>query len=941
MATLLIASTWAFAQDRTVSGTVTDKNSGNGVPGVNVLVKGTASGTQTDSNGSYRVSVPAGATTLVFSFVGYTTQEARIPESGQLNIALEEETGQLEEVVVSVGRGSQRTITDSPVPVDNFKAADLITTGQMTFDKALQYRVPSFNTVNTPVNDATSLFDPYEIRNLGPSRTLILINGKRKNLTSLLYTQTSPGRGETGADLSAIPIDAIERVEVLRDGASAQYGSDAIAGVMNIILKDSYEGTSVSLLTGSTLNYGGLMYGINYNSGASFGDKGGYINYHISFNQQEAAIRKDKIDGPSDFRDLTDGSPAAQAGVNAFLARFPDGLNKNGTPENTTARFLINTAIPVGENSEFYANAAYVYRKSLSNANYRQPYWRIDQGLLHTRIPGAPDYTGDDYTGGPNGAAVQAAFAADKAAGLYEGYIGYQPSFDGDLNDYNATIGLRSQDIGGWKQDMSLTVGGNKMLFTVNNTVNRALVKNSPISFKPGGFNFNHVVGNVDFSRPLGEKVFLALGSEFRVENYQIIAGDTASYSSEGANSFPGFQERNAVKATRSNIGGYIDLTWDITENFLVGGAYRAELYSDFGNANVYKVNSRYKFGNKATLRASYSTGFRAPTLHQQYLSLSQASFSGGDIVITGLANNYSREARLLGVPQLKAEKANNFSFGVGLTPNSNFSLTVDYYNIKIKDRVIYSNEVTTTVAGVPIDGISFFINAAETNTSGIDLVASYRNLSLGSGKLGFNLAGNYTIENELVGGYEGVKSTSVIEATGQRIYNKTQESLLTTSRPKYKFILGIDWSIGKVTINLNNTLFGPTEFHNADLSSEVLRDANLNPILDLNGDEIPTGNKDLRTEFVPKVVTDLSATYNFNKNFSFSVTVQNLLNVFPEYQLKANNAYGQTLLESPTDLAEQKSFITFNGRYPVLTYDGSHFSQMGTMFQAQATYRF
>jgi iron complex outermembrane receptor protein len=909
---LLFAVAQIMAQTREVSGSVTDQSDGTAISGVNIVVKGTAIGTSTDGNGRFALQVPSNATTLVVSFVGYVTQEVAIPASNTVSVSLAPSASELQEIVIAVGsRGPQRTITDTPLPVDNLAVKELQTTGQITFDKALQYRVPSFNTVNTPVNDATSLFDPYEIRNLGPSRTLILINGKRKNLTALVYTQTSPGRGETGADLSAIPTDAIKRVEILRDGASAQYGSDAIAGVMNVILKDRYEATTISVNSGATLNYGGVGYGLNYNSGANFGDKG-FVNYNISFNRQEAAIRKDKIDPARDFTDLTDGSLNAQAGVNAFLARFPDGLNKNGTPDNTSAKFLVNTAIPVGINSEVYANAAYVYRKTKSFANYRQPYWRIDQGLLHKRIPGAPDYTGDDYTGGPNGAAVQAAFAVDKAAGLYEGYIGYQPSFDGDLNDYNGTIGFRSSDIGGWKQDMSLTVGGNKMLFTVDNTVNRALVKNSPTSFKPGGFAFNHLVGNVDFSRPISEKFFVAVGSEFRSENWELIAGDTASYSSEGANSFPGFQQNNAIKANRFNFGAYVDLTWDITENFLLGGTWRSEIYSDFGSANVYKVTSRYKFADAVTLRGAVSTGFRAPTLHQQYLSLTQASFVGGDIVNTGLANNFSKEARLLGVPRLKAEKANNISFGIGVNPNSNFSFTIDYYQVRIKDRIIYSNEVSDSIQGVKIDNISFFINAAETKTSGLDVVASYRNLPVGKGRVAVNLAGNYTLKNELVGGYEALNTNF-----GYDIYNQTQESLLTTSRPKYKFILGLDWAVGKFSVNLNNTLFGPTTFNNADL------------------------DENLELEFKPNVVTDLGIAYSFTNQFSASVTLQNLLNVFPEYKLIAENAAGESILNDPAQVRDQINNITFNGRYPVVTYDGSQFSQMGTMFLIQLNYRF
>lgn len=903
----ILISAIVSAQTRDVAGTVTDKSDGSSIAGANITVKGTATGTATDADGKFSLRVPNDASVLVISFIGYETQEVNITGLSTVSVSLEANASQLEEVVISTGRGSQRTITDTPLPIDNFVAADLQTTGQVSFDKALQYRVPSFNTVNTPVNDATSLFDPYEIRNLGPSRTLVLINGKRKNLTSLVYTQTGPGRGETGADLSAIPTDAIKSVEILRDGASAQYGSDAIAGVMNIILKDNYDATSLSLTTGSTFNYGGFQYGINFNSGAKLA-KNGFVNYHISFNRQEAAIRKDPIDALSDARDLTWNNSASEiAQVQKYLARFPDGNNKNGTPDNTSAKFLLNGSLPVGENSEVYFNAAYVYRKTISNANYRQPYWRIDHGLLHTPDSNEPDYTGGQY--GDVGTPIQDEYLVDQANGVYNGYIGYQPSFEGDLSDYNGTLGFRSKDVAGWKQDMSFTVGGNKMLFTVDNTVNRSLRANSPVSFKPGGFNFNHIVGNIDFSKSLLDNLYISIGSEFRTESWQLIAGDTASYSGQGANSFPGYQERNAIKATRFNIGAYVDLTWDITEDFLIGGAFRSEHYSDFGAANVYKLTSRYKIGETFTLRGSVSSGFRAPTLHQQYLSLSQASFSGGDIIITGLANNFSREARLLGVPRLKAEKSNNISFGFGFNPNKNFSLTADYYSINITDRIVYGSEVSNQY----VDNISFFVNAAETKTSGIDFVASYRNIALGSSRLGLNLAGNYTINNELVGGYQAVNDN----VNGLPIYSQTSESLLTTSRPEYKFILGADLVVSKLAINFNNTLFGPTTFNNADLSS------------------------DLKLQFIPKVLTDLGLSYMFNPKTSLSITIQNILNVMPEFELKALNSDGQAILSDEASVKEQISYITFNGRYPVLSYDGSHFSQMGTTYLAQLTFKF
>lgn len=392
MALVLMLIGAAEAQDRTVTGTVTDKSAGAPLPGVNVSIKGGTGGTLTDQDGRFSLRVPSSSNVLVFSFIGFATQEVEIPSSGTMAIAMSEAVSELEEIVVSVGRGTQRTFTDTPLPVDNFTATDLQTTGQFTFDKALQYRVPSFNTVNTPVNDATTLLDPYEIRNLGPSRTLILINGKRKNLSSLLYVQFAPGRGETGADLSGIPTDAIKRVEILRDGASAQYGSDAIAGVMNVILKDKLEYSTLNVTSGVTGKGDGGSYGMSFNSGSNLA-RNGFINYTIGVNQQNNAIRSGIIDVPTEIATFgTYSGPGsendpANANIVNFLKVNPTGGNINGTGATSAAKFMYNLGIPVGENGQFYSNAAMVFKKVISNANYRTPYWKVDYGLLHVTDP--------------------------------------------------------------------------------------------------------------------------------------------------------------------------------------------------------------------------------------------------------------------------------------------------------------------------------------------------------------------------------------------------------------------------------------------------------------------------------------------------------------------------------------------------------------------------
>jgi len=271
---LVFCASFAFAQT-SVSGIVKDSN-GDVVPGANIVEKGTSNGAVTDFDGAYIMEVAADAV-LVFSYVGYGTSEVSVNGQSTVNVVLSDSQA-LSEVVLTGSRTAPRSNVDTALPIDVVSSKDLVSTGQASFDKALQYKIPSFNTVQTPVNDATSLLDPYEIRNMGPSRTLILINGKRKNLSALLYTQTSPGRGETGADISAIPTDAIKRVEILRDGASAQYGSDAIAGVMNIILKDTPNSGSATVRTGITSEGDGEMFGVAVNNGTNIGDDKGFVN---------------------------------------------------------------------------------------------------------------------------------------------------------------------------------------------------------------------------------------------------------------------------------------------------------------------------------------------------------------------------------------------------------------------------------------------------------------------------------------------------------------------------------------------------------------------------------------------------------------------------------------------------------------------------------------
>ena len=940
---LFTLSSFALFAQQTITGQVLDVN-GIAIPGVNILEKGTSNGTTSDFDGNYTISAQSDGI-LVFSYVGYNTKEEPVNGRSKIDVALAE--GESLDVVVLTGsRTAPRSNINSDLPIDVVGIKELTSTGQATFDKALQYRIPSFNTVQTPVNDATSLLDPYEIRNMGPSRTLILINGKRKNLSALLYTQTSPGRGETGADISAIPTDAIKEVQILRDGASAQYGSDAIAGVMNIILKDQVNQGSATLRTGLTGEGDGEMVGISVNNGSTIGDDKGFINYTIDMSKTNLANRPGTVDAAgeaADFgADITD--------VQEFLGRNPDANNINGAPETAASKFLINGGFDLSDNTELYFNAAYVYKSVNSFANYRTPYWRTVDDFPYL----ADFFPGDNPTN----------------AGGYDGYV---PTFEGLLNDYNGTVGIKTK-VNDWNVDLSYTTGGNTQTYKVNQSHNRNTVyspstwvdsnnngtidegevtegsqlyrENSQQSFDPGGTRFTHNVGNIDINRLLSDKVSVGFGAEFRNETFEVIEGELASYDGGGADSFAGNAPQNSGKFNRYNIGAYFSLDYDVSDAFLLSGTVRTENYSDFGNTFVYKFSTRYKLTENLTARASISSGFRAPTLHQIYTQKAQYSFVPGQgIQVGGLVNNVSTQAKLLGIEELDAETSNNFTIGFGGKLANDLTFTVDYYNIAVKDRIVLSTEIGGTDAGNTaldqvltdnnLSDVSFFTNAIDTRTSGIDVVISKRNIALGNGTLDLNLSGNYMIQNEREG---AVKNPTLVAESGQSVVNETQEALFFTSRPETKWILGANYEIGKFGASLNNTLFGKVKF--AQQGLQDLESLFINPT-DIPAGAIEDGSSDLRTEFDPKIVTDLGITFQATDKLMIQLNINNLLNVLPEWKFTNATATGQAILDGAPVSNSPSNLITFNQRYSQMTYDGYHFSQLGTMFNLSLNYKF
>ena len=811
-----------------VTGKVTDSQTGEPLVGCNILVKGTFEGTTSLNGGSYSLEANSGDV-LVVSYIGYVTQEIPVEEGAtSINISLETDVLRQEGVAVVGSRFTPRTVITSPVPIDNLSIRDLKSTGQVSVEAMMTYKLPSYNSQQQTISDATAHFDPADLRGLGPSRTLVLVNGKRKNASALVYINDTPGKGEVGVDMKSIPAAAIERIEVLRDGASAQYGSDAIAGVINIILKDDVDYTTVNFRAGATTEGDGFNQGFDASTGIRVGSNG-FLNLSASFHDQEETYRAGEPGGDGLFG-VVFGSDAILNGTDPWLVDNPDMGMHVGMPNMTTNDVSYNFGYNLDGKNKFYSFGSLTTRKSLSYALYRAPYW----------IPDA-NYIFHDST---------------------ETYEGFQPTFESDVIDNNFTAGVTG-DKSGWNYDLSASFGSNAVDYKVDNSQNLDMGAESPTTFNPGGYEFSHSVTNFDLSKSLG-MITLGLGSEFRFENFVALAGEEASYYGGGVQSFPGIQPQNAVDVNRQNFGFYVDLGADVTEDLYLGMAARSEEYSDFGNSFTWKGAGRFKaMDDRLSVRASMSTGFRAPSLHQIYMSNIQTLISGGTVSNQGTFNNHSPVIRSLGVDKLKEENATNSTFGVAFKPMDGLYLSLDVYNVAVDDRIVYSSAIasddTTSAVGAILNdynvtSIKFFTNAVSSTTSGIDFVASYSGLELGPGSLDLSIGFN-TNSTELG---DKITTPKPISDSGADIFDRKEQGRLISARPGNKFILGLDYSMGNLTIGLNNTQFGEVTWqHGSDESKDQT--------------------------FSAKLINDLNVNYQLNDNLSLNLAVNNLANAYPD----------------------------------------------------------
>ena len=812
-------------------GRVVDQETGAPMLGATIVIVGTSRGTSTNLDGEFRIRVASLPTVLQVSSIGYKPQVLNIATDEFLNIEMESGIN-LDELVVVGSKGQPRTVLTSPVPIDNINAEELEISGQLTVDQMINFRVPSYNSSNQTISDATAHFDPSELRNMGPSRTLVLVNGKRKNQSALVYVNDTPGKGEVGVDMKSIPASAIERIEVLRDGASALYGSDAIAGVINIILKERRTGQA-TVTSGITTEGDGLFYSADVNHGFAVGTDG-HFSITGSFYHQDYTDRAGEPGGDGLFGVIF-GDDAILNGTHPWIQENPDLGMTIGQPEYDKGSLFANFKMPYSNGAaEFYAFGGGTVRQGKSFALYRAPYWITDDSGLLT----------------PSG----------------QDYEGFQPTFETDILDFFGTVGTRF-DVSGWNSDVSLTAGTNSVDYTVGNSINVALGAQSPTDFDAGAYAFSTLLGNIDLSRTI-DALTISVGTEARREIFDVQAGQEESYVDGGAQSFPGLQPSNELNEDRTNIGVYGALDWDATETFLVGGSLRFENYSDFGSNLSWKLSARQLFGDEqGVVRASVNTGFRAPSLHQIYLSNIQTLVSGGTVSNQGTFNNVSDVITGLGVPQLDAETSFNITAGLTYRLSDQLSLSADYYNIALDNRVLFTGELgfdgddtaNNPVEDVLIDfdvtSIKFFVNAMDTRTQGFDVVLNLENLELGeAGSLDLIWASNYNT-TEIEG---QISAPPVFANANYDIFNRKEQSRVTTARPNFKSSLSARFDLGKINGALNNTYFGEVTWQHASDTS-------------------------LDQTFGAKVITDLIVGYDFSDQLDVNVTVNNLFNVYPD----------------------------------------------------------
>ena len=848
----------------TVVGKITDRANGQPLTGVRVRVPGTGQVTVSSSDGSYRLTIIPGQHPILVTYVGYTPRRDTLTvaagETATRDYTLDKGITELNAAVIIGTRTRDRTVLNSPVPVDVLTPTEIRQTGAVETSQIIQLLAPSFNFPRPTVADGTDHIRPSTLRGLGPDQVLVLVNGKRRHTSALVNVNGTVGRGSTGVDLNAIPASSIERIEILRDGAAAQYGSDAIAGVINIILKSDestdaeYEAGQNSTTLKRLPNAGqpltdGDVSAVSANAGKLFSNNG-FLHVTGQY-ENRGSTNRALYDRRVQY---FPGDPR-----NADPARDGRGLHfRQGDARANDVAFFANSALPAfGNGAQVYAFGGVSRRKGQGAGNWRMP--------------------NNDNT----------------VRSIYPN--GFLPMINSTIGDFSGTLGVKG-DARGWSYDLSGIYGRNKFDFDISNSVNPTLGNASPTNFYAGSLKFGEATANLDLVRPFTLGRFaplnVAIGFEARRDSYGITQGEPNSYidggvkvldgprvgvqPTPGSQVFAGFQPGDAGDHSRTNIAGYVDLEGSPFERLALGLAGRTEHYSDFGSATIGKVSGRFEFFPGYAIRAAFNSGFRAPSLGQEFFSSTATNFLNILGTLTAVEVRTlpveSDVAKALGAQPLKAERSQNTSVGLALQPLSNLSLTVDRYHIVIDNRIVFSGNftdpsITAFLAAQGFPGVGsarYFTNAIDTKTNGIDVVMRYA-LNFGSaGVTGFTGGYNHTVT--VVTKIDS--SPPALKIQNSVLFDRLERARIEEGQPHKTVALTLDHTIQRFNVTLHTTRFGQVGSRGATI-----------PALD--------------QKYKARWITDANVTLPLARQVSVTLGVNNIADVYPSENIGANNNTG------------------------------------------------
>ena len=773
-------------------------------------------------------------------------------------------SNELDEVIVTGTHTKGRTVLDSPVPVDVLNAGDLAKSGAVAGELglALQALAPSFNFPRQSNSGGADHIRAAQLRGMSPDQVLVLVNGKRRHTSAVVNLESKIGKGTTPVDFNSIPLNSIKRIEVLRDGAGAQYGSDAIAGVINIILDDATSGGEASLSFGQNVTSFAPTHQSLRDGDTTVAQFKGAFAYGGGYVDAGAEIRHRGSTNRSGFDTLPifyDSTPANVATIG----------NRNYAPGDGDAKDYdawFNSRVPMDSGAEAYAFGTYDHRNSVGAAFFRYPDSSSNQSVVYPQ--------------------------------------GFRPSTLGSNDDIQLAGGLNGK-AGAWTWDGSVGYGENRFDYRLENSLNASLGPISPTTFKIGDYKFDQLTANFDTTRQIdvgsaGHPLNLALGAEYRHESYKTGAGDPASYAAGpftdkdvGAQAGPGLTPADAASTSR-NVGSlYAELSKDIGEHFFGDAAARFEHYSDFGNAAAGKLSGIYKFAPTFALRGAVSNSFRAPSLSQISYKATATNFtSGGQLGSVLTLPVASPIAQALGAQNLKAEKSLNYSLGLTLAPDDDISVTVDLFRIKVKDRITISERldvtslsdaIRTQLGLTGIESVNFFTNAVDTVTKGVDLVGNYRH-ALNTGELKLSAAYTYA-RTEIDGVKADPAQWQALQLAGSLI-GVEERNTLEGAAPKNKVILSAEWSDARW-----------------DLTSRLTRYGSAVRVFDFGGGFEPS------QEYSAKSQLDLEAALKVTKQFTLALGGTNVLDTYPDLSSGDINYFGNF----PYDVL---SPIGFNGAF-------------------------